>query len=721
MERNITEKTFSYCRGCVSCCGLEFEVDRKNNRIVSHGANEQNLVSEGYSCIKGDMSVAFLQGKEKRYEQSQKRQPDGSFRPIETQQMMDEVAAAISSSIQQYGPGSVALYVGTAGYRKSFNLSMAKQLMGLIGSTKMFSTMTIDQSAHWVVDGRMGLFATGRPFLQDVDVLIYSGTNPVISHAGPYQPAPLVNQARKFKEFKEKGGKIIVVDPRKSETAKRATLHIQPRPGTDTEIFAGLIRILLEKGWYDHAFCARYVTHLDALKQAVASYTPEFVAQRAGIPAAQLHEAAEIIRDAKKISAGFGTGTSMSPNPNTAAHMIEGLNAICGAYARAGEIAHNPGIWAKRSPVEMVIPPTRSWESEPKLASGFGTFYGEFPSSRLPEEMLREGPDRIRTLIVLGANPMVAFGEPDRMRQALESLDCLVVIEPRETETSRLATYVVAPPVQYEVEDFNLLTASWTEDPIVQYTQPVVQPPPGVIEEWKFFNGIANRLGHTLKLIPFSFGGSGTGNDDALALVPGVEWSTHQLIQRAFDDVGISLDEVARHPEGWRLDNTPQTVQAPPSDDGNRLDVCPPDVASELEEIAAVASVQTRRYQLLNRRITELMNSEFRFGEPVQKRFTGAPLYMHPADMEAEGFGNGDMVVIAGDHGRIRAGVKADPTLRPGTVAMPHNWSGDPASDGVAGITSWLVSMHESHVQRIDAMPQQSALPVSLERAQAVG
>lgn len=707
-----TKRVYSYCRGCCAYCGLEFEVE--GNDIKSHRGNPEHVNSAGYKCIKADMSVEIIQGMESRFETSMRRGEGGVLQPVSSDVAMDEIAAKIRDSIEKYGPRSVALYIGTAGYRKSFNLSMAKQLMGRIGSPAIFSTMTIDQSAHWVLDGRLGIFATGRPTVEDVDLVVLSGTNPVISHGGPYQILPTVNQKPYLKAYRERGGKMLIIDPRKTETARIADLHLQPRPGYDTEIFAALIRLVIDQGGYDKAFSDRWVTNVDQLRQAVDPFTPEFVAERAGLEVAELHAAAQMIIAANRVSMSFGTGTSMSPNPNTAAHVIGALNAICGGFLREGDIRRNAGVYAERAMAEKVLPPNRTWLHEPKTGGGFGTVYGEFPSSQLAHEILTPGPTQIRTLIVLGANPMMAFGQPDKLREAFSSLDCLVVVEPRHTETTALADYVIAPPLQYEVKDINLLVAEWTYVPYIQYTEAVIQPPEGVIEEWKFFNGVANRLGITMDFSPYSFAGS-ADEASAVALTTDREWKTEDLIEITLNKVGTSIAEMRNHPNGLHRPRDVQTITGPDGDDGARLDACPPDVAEELAKIARYAVSKNRSYSLINRRITELMNSEFRDSGRLRKRFGGAaPLFMHPDDMAAEGFAQGSAVTLIGDHGKISGLVRPDSTLRRGVVSMPHNWNGLPDAAPASNHTSRLVSMAVPDVQPIDGMPHQSSLPVDL-------
>ncbi len=708
----MTKEAFSYCRQCPSFCGLKFQV--KSDRITGLKANTEHINSRGYKCIKADMSLDFMHGADNRLFESLRRDPDGGLVPTTSEQLMDEVASTIGNAIRDHGPNSVAFYLGTQAYRKTFNLSMSKQFVSAIGSDRIFSTMTIDQSAHWVVDGRMGIFATGKPSILDCDTVVLAGTNPVISHSGPYQATPTVHQVAKFKEFRQRGGKLVVIDPRLTETARLADLHLQVRPGYDTEVFAGLIRIVLSNGWHDRAFCDRWVSGLTELEKAVAPFTPELVAERAGIPAEQLLEAASIIARSRQLSIGFSTGVSMSPTPNTAAHMIEALNAICGGYVRAGDTHSNRGVFSRKSTVEAVIAPSRTWESSSRLESGFGQLYGEFPTSRLADEILADSPSRIRILIVLGANPVITFGDPARIKEALSSLDCLVVIDPRRTETVDLADYVVAPPLQWEIADFNLLVADWVERPYLQYADPVVPAPDGTIEEWKFFNGLANRLGHTLRVKPFGLGGQVEGGG-GIPLTADRDWATEELLDIALAEVGTSVAELRQHPNGQWVSEPPATVTEGAGTE--RLDLCPPDVREELNEVISRTNTgASRKYRLICRRLLELMNSEFKDADAVAKRFGGgAPLFMHPDDMAEEGFEPKSLVHIKGEHGQISAHAWPDRTLRRGVVAMPHSWNGVPGAPRAEGHTSWLVSMAIANVAPIDGMPLQSSIPVDLQ------
>lgn len=709
----MTKNVYSHCRGCVRYCGLEFEVE--GNQITKVSGNKASLISQGYKCIKGEMSVEQINGAEFRFEQSQKRDAEGNYQAIANGQLMDEIADIIQAAIEKHGPSSVALYWGTSSYKKSFSVPMAKQFMGAIGSPKMFSTMTIDQSAHWVVKERMGIFTTGKPFIDNADLLLFCGTNPVVTNSNPDTSAPLVNQRKRFNDFTARGGTIIVVDPRLTETAKQATLHLRPTPGTDAELFAGLIRLLLKKNLQDQEFCERFNGNIEQLKQTVEPFTLDVVEQRTGITEAELNRAVALIGAARRPSIGFGTGTSMSPHPNTAGHMIEALNALVGGFNRAGDALVNPGLFFKKPSQERVIPAKRKYQREPKLRSGHGMLFGEFPTSRLVDDILNDGDDQIKVLFVLGANPMMTFGQPDKFKAAAEKLDSLIVLDPRRTETTDLADYVVATPVQYEVADFNLaILPIMQEAPVVQYSDAVVAPPIETITEWKFFNGIANRLGHVLTSSKSGFASS--SHRGGIQLTTDKEWTTQDLIAATLAEEGLSIEELRKYPNGLPVAIEAQVFQPADEDDGIRLDLCPDDVVAEMAAIYNNFKVPSRAYKLVCRRVVELMNTEFRANARIEKRFKGdyAPLYMHPDDLKREGILANQEVSITGDHGAIIGIAKPDNSMKQGVVAMPHGFGGKATANSRRNHTSMLVSMELEDVAIIDAMPQQSSIAVDV-------
>ncbi len=280
------------------------------------------------------------------------------------------------------------------------------------------------------------------------------GANPLVSVS--MNGFDTRNPLKRLKQAKARGMKLIVIDPRRTETARFADVFLQPLPGEDCAILAGLIHIILAEGWQDHEFCARYAGDLDALRAAVAPFTPAYVARRADVPEADLRRVAEVFaRDSRRGAVSSATGPDMSPGSNLAEHLIECLNVICGRFVREGETVPHPGAIMPRWPRKAeVIPAPRWWEHGYRSRiGGFGLIDGELPTGILADEILEPGAGQVRALIVHGGNPASAVPDQERIVEALRSLELLVTIEPFMTQTARLSHYVLPPTLQYERAD----------------------------------------------------------------------------------------------------------------------------------------------------------------------------------------------------------------------------------------------------------------------------
>lgn len=715
-------KHITYCRNCASNCGMILDIE--GDRIVGVENDRQNLASQGYVCIKGQMAVDLHNGDEPRLLTCLARGADGALHPIDRLEAVDQIADKLDSLLQQHGPRALAMFFGTTSYLDSVGKPFARSLMAELGSPNIFSSMTVDQSAKWVTAARMGAFVSGKPSLAFTDVVLLSGNNPLVSHQGyPMSPIPTMNINAQIREAKQRGVKFIVIDPRRTEMARFADIFIQPLPGRDVAIFAALIRLVLANGGENKAFCARYVQGLEQLRAAVAPFTPERAAALAGIDAQLLIDAAAMLGAAKKACVGSGTGHNMAAFSNTSEHLSEALNAILGGYVLAGETIPNPGIFNPRMDVEMVAPANRTWESEPKCRSAdYGLLMGEFPASLLPDEILTPGEDKIRAMFVVGANPMMCLGDPDRVKAALHDLELLVTFDPRISGTAKMAHYVIAPSLQFERAETTAFTDYCFPYPFAQYTPAAKAPPPQTMGEWEFFWRLCKRLAVplTLKHVPFgmdykSMPGGFVIDMERLPL-------REDLIAWLCDQTSVPFAVLQQHPHGYMADMPAKLMRAPKSDDGARLDLCPSDVAEEIADFMGrqPESKPGGAFLLTVRRVVESYNSMFQRNAITQRRHGTNRLYMHPNDIIAIGAADDEAVEVRSAHGRVTAYVREDRSMRAGVVSMTHGWGAGPdnADDplGLQGAhTGRLVSMR-ADLQPINRMPLQSGIRVELKR-----
>ncbi|MCK8673027.1 molybdopterin-dependent oxidoreductase [Rhodococcus sp. HM1] len=695
----------SYCRLCPASCGVRVEVD--GDRIVGIVGDGLHPLSGGYSCPKGRRGGDFLQGPD-RLTTSMRRTRNGDYEPVPVDTAIAEIAERIAAITGEYGPDSLGLFMGTQQNFAALTGPMARAWFRTTGSPKLFSTMTIDQSAKWVVQARMGEYLGGRQRFDTADVWLLAGTNPMVSlNGGDGDGAITRNPSVSIRDARARGLKLIVVDPRRTETAVRADLHLQLRPGTDAVLFAGLLHVILSEGRHDREFCDRFADGLDALAAAVAPATPERTEEATGVPAVDVIRAARLFAAGPRGMATTGTGVCMGPHSNLAEHLVACLNVVCGRYLREGEMTPNHNVLARDVPLRAEVrPAARTWESGFRSRiGGIGTMNGELPSGILADEILEPGPDRVRALVVSGGNPARALPDRVKAERALRALDLLVCVDTRMSDTARLADFVIAPTMAYERPDHTLLMEFFFARPFAQYTPRIVAPPEGVIEDWEFYFRLAAASGRSIK-----FAGR--------VLDPAGPPPSEELLAMFAERGRIPVDELKKAPRGM-LAPPDDKVVGPPSEDaaGHRLSLCPDDVAGEIAA-ALGESIRINEFpmRLTVRRMRELMNS---LGREIGglPRHGYNPAGVNPEDMQRLGIEHGDIVRIRSAHGRIRAVAHTDPSVGPGTVSMTHCWGGSDteADPRVAGSNVNDLTGYD-RVQTINAMPRLTAVPVTIER-----
>ncbi len=714
-----TVKTF--CRNCGAQCSMEIDVE--DGRMTAARPDGSVSPYGGYMCPKGLAAVELHNGLEARLLSSLKRGPDGGYTPIDAEAALDEIGAKLAALLAEHGPRAIAVYHGTGAYRSVLGGQLERSLVAALGTPNFFSSMTIDQSAKWVTMARMGMMASGKHALRDADVALIAGGNPLVSHQGvPFAVAETCAPARAFEAARAKGCKVILVDPRRTETARFADLLIQPLPGHDAAIFAAIAHVLLRDGTYDADFCARWCIQLDELRTALAPFTPELAAARADVPVAQIELAAQWLGAARRPVLGSGTGPSMADHSNLADHMIETVNALLGGYRRAGDPVRNPGTLRVKDTYEMAVSPSRSFADEPKCVSqDTGLLMGEMPTALLPGEIMADSPDRIRALICFGGDPLMALGDPAFAGRAFEQLDLLVSLDCRQNETGKLAHYVIATSQPFERAELSTSGDGMFPEPFVQYTEPVVAPPAGVIHDWEFFWGVAARMGVPLTFKYWNYGLKFQDIAKGLPLSPTEKPDPEELFRFMADDSVVPFDEIKASPGGVRPATPPRQVLPAPSDDG-RLELCPPDVAGELSALANEPPEQGFAYRLTCRRILHAVNSAYRESREARRRYPVNYAFMNPEDMSEAGIGDEASVEIASQFGKIRTLARAENRLRRGVVSMTHMYgplvsTGDLLADGGANVGQ-LTSLNE-RVQPINFMPRFSGVPVNVRSVAA--
>ena len=680
-------------------------------RIVSVKGDPDSQLSQGYACFKGLQPAESHRGPN-RLLHPLKRQANGEFVKISSEEAIAEIAVKVGEQIARNGSQAVALFSGNGSIFNVAAYAMQQPFLRALGSDQFFSTQTIDQSAKMVSFGRLGAWRPGLPSFDDMDVALLFGANPLVSHSalGFLQNDPV----RRLKQARARGLKLIVVDPRRSETARNADLVLQPLPGQDAAIAGGILRLILSEGWEDKAFCATHVgeERMMALHTAVDLLTPANVEARAGLPTGQVRAVAELFaRDSTRGCATTCTGPSMAPFSNLAQHLVDCLNVVCGRFLREGELVHQWAAHSPRRPVHAeVVPPRRGWErTGPSRIRGARLLYGERPSGTLADEILTQGEGQIRALFVDGGDPITSLPDQRKARRAMAALDLLVVIDPWLSPTAREADYVLPPYMQYERPDLSMTTGSpmWPGT-WVQHTDAIVTPPPGadLVHDWYVFWRIAQQLGRTMEL-------NGTALD--MTVPP----KTENLLQRIMQHSPAAYGDLLAHPHGVHIGTGGATVLPPRCDATAQFDPMPDDLRAELDAFLNSGQRSVHSHLLVPRRMRDLFNSNGRFLRTVRKRTPYNPAYLNPDDLLALDVVVGDRVQIESALGRVQAIVATDNDLRRGVVSMSHGWGGivetedEPLTNGT-GVN--LLIDTDAHFEAINAMPHMSAVPVTITK-----
>jgi anaerobic selenocysteine-containing dehydrogenase len=731
-----TEVRQSLCRFCHSFCGIDVTVT--DGGVVKVVGDVRNPMYQGYSCAKG-RSLPEQHAHPDRLLRSVRRDRTGGRpdEPIAAETAMDEIADRIRAIVDEHGPQAVALYLGTFSYLYVPGQELAAAFMTALGSPMIFTPGTIDQPGKVIAQGHHGSWNAGPQPFSEADTWILVGANPLVSKWGGI---PQFNPAQRLRDAKRRGMKLVVIDPRATECARVADLHLQCRPGEDPTILAGLIRVIIGDGLYDAEFVASDVDGLEELRAAVEPFTPEYVERRAGVPAADVVAAAHLFASGRRGSVTAGTGPNMAPRGTLTEYLAACIQSLCGRWLRAGETLPNP----------YVLRPTREAraQAEPSAAGdlaragladheddgdggggmrlrvrGLRESAAGLPTAGLAEEILLEGPGQIRALITLGGNPVAAWPDQRLTLEAMAALDLHVALDIKMSATAVHCDYVIAPKLSLECDaisvmnenmwGFGAATTGYPE-PYAQWAPKLVDPPPGsdCIEEWEFFWGVARRLGLQLQL---------RGVDVDMDDHPTTD-DLHQIICAGSR---IPLDEVKRHPHGGLWPDPPVVVA--PKEPGwpHRLHVGAAPMVRQLAEVAAEPVTDhagyddTRRfaYRLISRRMVDVYNSSARDIPRLVARWRHNPAFMHPDDLARERLATGDVVEIRSAHGCIRAIVEAAADVRPGVISMSHAFGdgagGDDHLDAVGSNTGRLIDV-TTDFDPVTGQPRMSAVPVDV-------
>ena len=720
----------TFCRICEASCGLTAEV--QDGRITQLRPNKDHIGTDGFACMKG-LNQHHMYDSPDRLQTPLKRVGD-RFEPISWAQALSEIGAKVKG-LRAVSPHAISMYVGTAAGFSLLHPIFAEGFMKGVGSRNIYASSTQDCANRFASATEMYGFPFTQPVvdLDHVKFMLIIGTNPVVSK---WTFGQVAHPVKRLKEVRKRGGRIVVVDPRATETAKVADAHHFIRPNTDVFFFLSFLHELIAQGGVDRARSEQHMTGLAEVEQLGREWPPERTAELTGIDADALRG---IVRDYVAAGASAivtGTGLGMGRHGTLAQWLADVINAISGNLDRRGGTLLGDGMfdfpaYAKKQQLFPRVQRSR--------VGGFFELNGGFPGGILADEILKPGEEQVRALFVTGGNPLMTMPNAGRLREALNSLDLLVVTDIYLNETASLAHYVLPATSPLERADlpfvFPLFLGMQTR-PYIAATDAVVEPTGQQRDEATIYTQLARACGTPL------FGARALQwiMQAMLALnAPFRRGQQPALPIRLILDLVLRLGKLGRfrdlaaQPQGlpWRGGPKPESFlgKRVVTDDG-KVQLAPKLLMDAAGKLDAIFDAERDRYargemRLISKRMHSTHNSwtqniaELTNGEMGQTNY----LYLHPDDADRLGLDEKAAADITSATGSIRLPVKRLDTLMPGTVAVPHGWGHQHAKGlGIASRLSGanvnlLAADGPDAVEAVSGMAHLTGIPVRIEPA----
>ena len=741
---------FRTCPLCEAGCGLEISV--RDQAVVRIRGDMNDVFSKGYICPKGSTLKQLHEDPDLLRQPLVKR--DGKHVEVSWDEAWEAVEQGFSRVIATHGRESIGTYLGNPGAHNLAAMTFNRVLLGAIGSRQRFSASSVDQVPKQVSAGFMFGTAVSVPVpdLDRTDYLLMLGANPYASN-GSLATAP--DWPGRLEAIRARGGKIIVVDPRRSRTAESADEWLAIRPGTDALLLAAMVTAVFDSG--RAALPVHLVDHvngLDDVRSALAHFTPERVATVVGIDAATIRRVAIELCDAERAAVYGRIGTTTVAFGTTASWLVDVLNAVTGNLDIIG---------GAMFPLPVAASPTTRGEKGvgkgfktgrgKTRVRGFPEALGEYPAALMAEEIRTPGAGQIRAMVVVGGNPVLSTPNSDQLADAFSSLDFMVSVDIYLNETSRHADVVLPPPSHLYRSHYDLALLNFALRSVANYSEPVFELPPGVPDEWEILAklaGIAQGLGVGVdpatvdditirSLIESTVRDdtcviAGRNPDDIYEALSGPANGSLRGPDRILDLMlrigpfgdgfganpeGVSVAMLKRHPHGVdfgaMVPRIPEALRTP----SGKVELAPPELMADLPRLRASLDADPEAMLLVGRRHLRSNNSWMHNIRVLVKGKARCTLQIHPDDAARLGVIDGSPVRVSSRVGSVVAPAEVTDTIRPRVVSLPHGWghSMEGTRQSVArehaGVNSNVLTDHEA-IDPLSGNAVLNGIPVTL-------
>ena len=657
-ETTAVETHYHVCDICEAICGLEIKV--ANGEVLSIHGDKDDPFSKGHICPK---ATAL---EDKQFDPDRLRQPmrrNGSdWQPIGWGEAFDTVAERLVAIRKQYGNDAIATYLGNPAYHGLENPVYGDGFLKSLGTKNRFSVASIDHlprlmASYWMY---------GHPFflpVPDIDRtehLVVLGGNPVMS-GGSMMAFPGFKD--RVTALRRPGGKLVVIDPRRSETARIADEFHFIRPETDPALLLGILNTLAEERLFDLSALPDYLDGLPEVLEWVKPFTAERAAPVTGIEAQTIRHIARDLAAARRaiLYGRFGTNTQSFGTIN--AWLIELINIVTGNFDRPGGV-----MFGKPAFDVLGSDAAGSYDTYQSRVSGRPECMGEFPVSIMAEEILTPGDGQIRALVMLAGNPVLSFPNGSKLERAFEQLEFMVAIDPYINESTRYADVILPPPGPLEVSRFDAVISVLSVRNVARYTDPVFPKSDDTLYDWEIFAGLSEAMARRQGAQPPPRVTPTEMLDAALRGGPYGKDTGHEL--------ALTLDKVRASRHGIDIGPLEPCLPDRLYTENKRVRCAVPRMKTDLRRVEKELFDDLRPdgLVLIGRRQLRSKNSWMHNYQRLVKGRDRCTLLMHPTDLEERELWDGQTVFVQSRVAEIQARVQASDEIMPGVVSLPHGW-----------------------------------------------
>ena len=674
MSDTSTRTHHRVCHLCEAMCGLVIQTE--GDKVTDVRGDKDDPLSRGHVCPKA-VALQDIHEDPDRLRKPMKRirTAPGEYQHVEIEwsEALDLAADALASTIEKQGIDAIGAYFGNPSVHNYGMLTHQRNLFRHIRTRNRFSATSVDQLPHHLVS----LWCFGHMLLHpipDVDRTHYFlmlGANPLASN-GSIWTVPDVRQ--RLKDLKSRGGKLVVVDPRRTETAELASEHLFIRPGSDAAFLLAMIHVLFRDDLVAPGPLGDFTDGLDEVAAAVSELSPDWAAPLTGIEADDIVRIAHELAEAEAGICYGRMGVSTQAYGALCQWAIQVINVATGHLDKPGG-----SLFTRPAMDQVVNTHPGGFGRFASRGRGLPEFNYELPAATMVDEIRTEGEGQIRLMFTGAGNPVLSTPNGRALDEALEEVDFMISVDPALNETTRHADVILPPTSPLEHDHYDIAFHNLAIRNTARYSPAVFDKPEGAMHDWEIFSELGARVAARFNLEPMPTYPPDRMVDAALKSGPYGEHTDWQL----------SIDKLKAHPSGIDLGplepSCPERLQTP----NQRIQLAIAEVLADIERFVKDTDVAGDHYRLIGRRHVRDNNSWMHNHHRLMKGKPRCQLLMHPDDVAKEGWQSGMVVTIASRVGAIDAELAASDEMMPGVVSLPHGYG-----HGLAGTRGEVASRH---------------------------